>query len=87
MSMLYLHSTVPSLSASSRSPAGSRSPSVSSIQARTSLAACGVYLPMRRFFMSWSRLVTDAILVLYQSQQRESVIRWLACCRSPSRWG
>jgi len=58
---IYLHSTVPSLRASSRSPAGSRSPRMSSIQARASFAACGVYLPMRSFFMSWSSDVTDAM--------------------------
>lgn len=57
-----LHNTVPSLSASSKSPAGSRSPRTSSIQARTSFAACGVYLSMRNFFMSWSSEVTEAML-------------------------
>jgi hypothetical protein len=58
----YLQSTVPSLSTSSRSPAGSLSPSTSSIQLRTSLAAFGVYLSIRSFLMSWSRDVTDAMV-------------------------
>lgn len=40
--IVYLHSAVPSFSASSRSPGGRRSPSTSSIQLRTSLAAFGV---------------------------------------------
>ena len=57
----HLHNAVPSLSASSRSPGGSRSPSMSSIQLRASLAAWGVYLPRRSFFMSWSSDVTDAM--------------------------
>ena len=61
-SAAYLHNTVPSFSASSRSPAGSRSPSTSSIQLRTSLAACGVYLSIRSLRMSWSSDVTDAMV-------------------------
>jgi hypothetical protein len=59
---MYLHSAVPSLSASSRSPAGRRSPRASSIQLRTSLAACGVYRSIRSFLMSWSSDVTDAMV-------------------------
>jgi hypothetical protein len=58
----YLHNTVPSFSASSRSPAGSRSPSTPSIQLRTSLAAWGVYLSIRSLRMSWSSDVTDAMV-------------------------
>jgi hypothetical protein len=53
---------MPSFSASSRSPGGSRSPSISSIQLLASFAACGVYLPMRNLFMSWSSDVTDAMV-------------------------
>jgi hypothetical protein len=59
---VYLHNTVPSLSASSKSPAGSRSPRASSIQVRTSLAALGVYRSIRSFLMSWSSDVTDAMV-------------------------
>lgn len=69
---LYLHNTVPSLSASSRSPAGRRSPSVSSIQLRTSLDAWGVYLSIRSLRMSWSSDVTDAMVVGLGANQ--------ACC-------
>lgn len=57
----HLHKTVPSLRASSRSPGGSRSPSVSSIHMRTSFAALGVYLSMRSLRMSWSSDVTEAM--------------------------
>lgn len=62
----HLHNTVPSLSASNRSPGGKRSPNTSSIQVRTSLAACGVYLPSRNFFMSWSSEVTDAMAASFR---------------------
>jgi len=58
----YLHSAVPSFSASSKSPGGSLSPSTCSIQLRTSFAAFGVYRSMRSFLMSWSSDVTDAMV-------------------------
>jgi hypothetical protein len=58
----YLHSAVPSFSASSKSPGGSLSPSTSSIQLRTSFAAFGVYRSIRSFLMSWSSDVTDAMV-------------------------
>jgi hypothetical protein len=57
----HLHRAVPSLSASSKSPAASFSPSVSSIHMRVSFAAFGVYRSMRNLFMSWSREETDAM--------------------------
>ena len=56
------HSAVPSLRASNRSPGGNERPRVSSIHARASLAACGVYLDRRRLRMSESSEVTDGIL-------------------------
>jgi hypothetical protein len=81
----YRHRAVPSLSASRRSPGGSRSPSVSSIHARASLAAFGVYLSIRNFFMSWSSEETDAMVnEVYSvclcgyivSAQGELLLRW-----------
>ena len=58
----YLHSATPSFRASSKSPDGSFSPRVSSIHARISFAADGVYLDMRKLRMSWSNDDTDAML-------------------------
>jgi hypothetical protein len=57
-----LHSTVPSFNASSKSPGGSLSPNISSIQVLTSFAACGVYRDIRSFFISWSSDVTEGMV-------------------------
>lgn len=56
------HSATPSLSASRRSPGGNERLRVSSIQARASLAACGVYRDKRRLRMSESSDVTDGMV-------------------------
>lgn len=57
----YLHRTIPSFKASKRSPLAICSPRASSIQARASLAACGVYLPSRILRRSLSKEETEAI--------------------------
>ena len=61
----YLHSAIPSFSASKRSPATNRSPSISSIQVLTSLAAWGVYFDRRKLRMSLSREDTEAMIVSF----------------------
>lgn len=58
----HLQRATPSFKAPRRSPAGRRSPSVASIQARTSLAAAGVYLSRRILRKSRSRDVTEAMV-------------------------
>jgi len=57
----YLHRATPSFKPSSRSFPGSRSPSMLSIHALTSLAAAGVYLSRRSLRKSLSREETDAM--------------------------
>lgn len=59
--MTYLQRATPSLRPSSKSFDGSGSPSVSSIHARASLAAAGVYFSRRNLRRSLSRDVTDAM--------------------------
>src|SRR5690242_6627562 len=58
----YLQSATPSLRPSRRSDDDSFSPSVSSIQARTSFAAAGVYLSRRNLRRSLSKELTDAMM-------------------------
>jgi hypothetical protein len=95
------HNATPSRSASRRSPGGIERPRVSSIQARVSLAACGVYRDMRRLRISESREVTDAMIVvvlcvLYDVKsmvesmfpmQESAGSRTTTRCRAHVRWG
>lgn len=57
----HLHRATPSFSASSKSPAGSLSPSISSTHCRASFVAAGVYLSRRILRKSLSKDVTDAM--------------------------
>lgn len=63
-----MHSATPSFKLASRSPPSKRSPRDSSMNDRTSFAACGVYLSKRNLRISLSRDVTEAIIAIVVAQ-------------------
>ena len=71
----YLHNAIPSLSASSKSPACKGSCSASSIHNLTSFAACGVYLDRRMFLISLSKDDTEAISTDWSPSARRRLLR------------
>lgn len=68
--MAYLHRATPGFNASSKSPGGNFSRRTSSIQARTSFAACGVYLDRRILRKSLSSEGTDAMMTIIACAKR-----------------